>query len=139
MSETFDLLIRAGIPATPNVTPNRFGVRARICAIGSLIGAKSADTFDSKGCHVLRRHRPAKSLPRAGNDHKKTSKPIARSRYSRDPARVRDANPPADDDARGHQRSSRVRKTGFTRLRVFVGATPAMSARSRIGTLRVLA
>jgi dihydroorotase len=55
MKETFDLLIRGGIVATPNgIVPADVGVIAgRIAAIGSLSGAKAALTFDAKGLHVL--------------------------------------------------------------------------------------
>jgi dihydroorotase len=55
MKETFDLLIRGGIVATPNgIVPADVGVVAgRIAAIGALGDAKTAQTFDAKGLHVL--------------------------------------------------------------------------------------
>src|ERR1700760_1637996 len=55
MSGTFDLLIRGGIVATPNgIAEGDIGVTAgKIAAIGSLSGAKAAETFDAKGLHVL--------------------------------------------------------------------------------------
>jgi len=55
MSETFDLLIKGGITATPNgIAEADVGVRGgRIAAIGSLSGAKAAEIFDAKGLHVL--------------------------------------------------------------------------------------
>src|ERR1700742_1169085 len=55
MSGTFDLLIRGGIIATPNgIAEGDTGVTAgKIAAIGSLTGAKAAETFDAKGLHVL--------------------------------------------------------------------------------------
>src|ERR1700712_2539360 len=55
MSETFDLLIKNGTVATPNgIAIGDVGVRGgKIAAIGSLSGAKAAETFDAKGLHVL--------------------------------------------------------------------------------------
>jgi len=53
--ETFDLLIRSGICATPNgISKADIGVRAgRIVAVGALAGVKAADVFEAKGLHVL--------------------------------------------------------------------------------------
>jgi len=55
MKESFDLLIRGGVVATPNgIAPADVGViGGRIAAIGSLAGASAAETFDAKGLHVL--------------------------------------------------------------------------------------
>ena len=55
MRESFDLLIRGGIVATPNgITPADVGVMGgRIAAIGSLSGAVAADVFEANGLHVL--------------------------------------------------------------------------------------
>ncbi len=55
MAETFDLLIRNGICATPSgIAPADVGVvGGRIVAIGSLANAGAAETFDAKGLHVL--------------------------------------------------------------------------------------
>ncbi|MDE3116833.1 MAG: dihydroorotase [Pseudomonadota bacterium] len=55
MSETFDLLIRGGIVATPSgIVPADVGVRGgRIAAVGALSGAKAAEIFEAKGLHVL--------------------------------------------------------------------------------------
>ena len=55
MTESFDLLIRGGIVATPNgIAPADVGVIAgRIAAIGSFPGAKAATVFEAKGLHVL--------------------------------------------------------------------------------------
>ena len=55
MAESFDLLIRGGITATPNgIAAADVGVRnGRIAAVGSLAGAKAKETFDAKGLHVL--------------------------------------------------------------------------------------
>ncbi len=53
--ESFDLLIRGGIVATPNgIAQGDVGViGGRIAAIGSLTGAKAAEVFEAKGLHVL--------------------------------------------------------------------------------------
>lgn len=55
MSETFDLLIKGGIAATPSgIAEADIGVRdGRIAAVGSLTGARAGETFDAKGLHVL--------------------------------------------------------------------------------------
>jgi dihydroorotase len=55
MTESFDLLIRGGVVATPNgIAPADVGViGGRIAAIGSLGGAKAAEIFEAKGLHVL--------------------------------------------------------------------------------------
>jgi dihydroorotase len=53
--ETYDLLIRQGMCATPSgIAPADVGVRGgRIVAIGSLAGAKAAEVFEAKRLHVL--------------------------------------------------------------------------------------
>jgi dihydroorotase len=53
--DSFDLLIRGGICATPNgIAAADIGVRGgRIAAIGALADAKAADIFEAKGLHVL--------------------------------------------------------------------------------------
>jgi dihydroorotase len=55
MAETFDLLIRGGIAATPGgVTQADIGVReGRIASIGSLAGARAGEIFEAKGLHIL--------------------------------------------------------------------------------------
>jgi len=55
MSQTFDLLIRGGIAATPNgIAQADIGViGGRIAAIGSFPNAKAAEIFEAKGLHVL--------------------------------------------------------------------------------------
>jgi len=55
MTETFDLIVRGGIVATPSATaPADVGLRGgRIAAIGDLGAAKAAETFDAAGLHVL--------------------------------------------------------------------------------------
>ncbi|HXS05731.1 MAG TPA: dihydroorotase [Rhizomicrobium sp.] len=55
MGDSFDLLIRGGIAATPNgIAPADIGViGGRIAAIGSLSNTKAAEIFEAKGLHVL--------------------------------------------------------------------------------------
>ncbi len=55
MSESFDLVIRGGIAATPKgIGAADVGVRGgRIAAVGALSGAKAARVFEAKGLHVL--------------------------------------------------------------------------------------
>ena len=55
MTDTFDLLIRGGVCATPNgIGEADIGVRdGRIAAIGALGSAKATEIFEAKGLHVL--------------------------------------------------------------------------------------
>ena len=55
MTTSFDLLIKGGIAATPSgIAKADIGVNGgRIWAIGSLSGAKAAETIDARGLHVL--------------------------------------------------------------------------------------
>jgi len=55
MSESFDLLIRRGMCATPSgIAAADIGVRdGRIAAIGNLGSAKAPEMFDARGLHVL--------------------------------------------------------------------------------------
>ena len=55
MTDTFDLLVRGGMIATPSgIAPGDIGViGGRIAAIGALSGAKAAEIFEAKGLHVL--------------------------------------------------------------------------------------
>jgi dihydroorotase len=55
MRESFDLLIRGGVVATPNgIAPADVGViGGRIAAIGSLASAAAEEIFEAKGLHVL--------------------------------------------------------------------------------------
>ncbi len=55
MTESFDLLIRGGMVATPNgITPADVGViGGRIAAIGSFAGAAATEVFEASGLHVL--------------------------------------------------------------------------------------
>jgi dihydroorotase len=55
MRESFDLLIRGGVVATPNgIAPADVGViGGRIAAIGSLASASAAEIFEARGLHVL--------------------------------------------------------------------------------------
>ena len=55
MNETFDLLIRGGVAATPNgMAQADIGViGGRIAAIGRFADAKAAEIFEARGLHVL--------------------------------------------------------------------------------------
>ena len=55
MTQSFDLLIRGGIVATPNgIAEADIGVAGgRIAAIGILANARAAEIFDARGLHVL--------------------------------------------------------------------------------------
>jgi dihydroorotase len=55
MTESYDLLIRGGVCATPNgIAPADIGVRdGKIASVGALGAAKAAEVFDAKGLHVL--------------------------------------------------------------------------------------
>jgi dihydroorotase len=73
MQETFDLLIRGGTVAMPNgIAPADIGViGGRIAAIGSLAGAKTVETFEARGLHVLPGAIDTQvHFREPGNDHK---------------------------------------------------------------------
>ncbi len=55
MTDSFDLLIRGGIAATPNgiAQADIVLVAGRIAAIGSFPNARAAEIFEAKGLHVL--------------------------------------------------------------------------------------
>ena len=55
MKQTFDLLVRGGLVATPNgIAEADVGVTGgRIAAIGALGGAQAAEIFEARGLHVL--------------------------------------------------------------------------------------
>jgi dihydroorotase len=55
MKESFDLLIRGGVVATPNgIAPADVGViGGRIAAVGALGNAQAAEIFEARGLHVL--------------------------------------------------------------------------------------
>jgi len=55
MTESYDLLIRGGVCATPNgIAPADIGVLdGKIAAIGALGAAKAAEVFEAKGLHIL--------------------------------------------------------------------------------------
>lgn len=55
MAETFDLILKGGIAATPNgIAPADIGVRAgRVAAIGDLAAASGGEVIDCAGLHVL--------------------------------------------------------------------------------------
>jgi dihydroorotase len=55
MSESFDLLIRGGVIATPSgIAQGDVGVKdGKIAAIGSLSGASAPEIFEARGLHVL--------------------------------------------------------------------------------------
>src|ERR1700744_3046331 len=55
MKQTFDLLVRGGLVATPNgIAEADVGVTGgRIAAIGRLADVQAVEIFDAKGLHVL--------------------------------------------------------------------------------------
>ncbi len=55
MTDSFDLLVRGGLVATPGgIAPADVGVNAgRIAAIGSFPNARAAEIFEARGLHVL--------------------------------------------------------------------------------------
>ena len=55
MTESYDLMIRGGVCATPNgIAPADIGVKGgKIASVGALGAAQAAEIFDAKGLHVL--------------------------------------------------------------------------------------
>ncbi len=115
MSETFDLLIRGGLAATPSgIAEADIGVRGgRIASIGALGSATAAETIDAGGAaRPSRRHRHPGPFPRA----RQRAQGRPRDRQPRGGARrgdggVRDAqHQSADHDARRHRGQARARQ-----------------------------
>jgi dihydroorotase len=131
MSGTFDLLIRGGIIATPNgIAEGDIGVTAgRIAAIGSLSGAKAAETFDAKGLHVLPGVIDSQCHFREpGNAHKEDLESGSRAAVLGGVTGVFEmpnTNPPTTTRAAIEDKLSRAANRMHCDYAFYVGATPA--------------
>ncbi|HEY4987106.1 MAG TPA: dihydroorotase, partial [Bradyrhizobium sp.] len=131
MSGTFDLLIRGGIVATPNgIAEGDIGVTAgKIAALGSLSGAKAAETFDAKGLHVLPGVIDSQCHFREpGNAHKEDLESGSRAAVLGGVTGVFEmpnTNPPTTTRAAIEDKLSRAANRMHCDYAFYVGATPA--------------
>src|ERR1700761_7932633 len=131
MSGTFDLLIRGGIIATPNgIAEGDIGVTAgKIAAIGSLTGAKAAETFDAKGLHVLPGVIDSQCHFREpGNAHKEDLESGSRAAVLGGVTGVFEmpnTNPPTTTRAAIEDKLTRAKGRMHCDYAFYVGATPA--------------
>jgi len=130
MSETFDLLIKGGITATPNgIAEADVGVRGgRIAAIGSLSGAKAAETFDAKGLHVLPGVMDTQvHFREPGNEHKEDLETGSRAAVLGGVTAVFEmpnTNPPTTTRAAIEDKLARAKNRMHCDYAFYAGATP---------------
>src|SRR6201996_6582389 len=131
MSQTFDLLIRNGTVATPGgIAPADVGVIAgRIAAIGSLTGAKAAETFDAKGLHVLPGVIDSQCHFREpGNEHKEDLESGSRAAVLGGVTGIFEmpnTNPPTTTRAAMEDKLARAKNRMHCDYAFYIGATPA--------------
>ena len=131
MSETFDLLIRGGIAATPNgIAEADVGVRGgRIAAIGALGNAKAAETFDAKGLHVLPGVIDTQvHFREPGNEHKEDLETGSRAAVLGGVTGVFEmpnTNPPTTTRAAIEDKLARAKNRMHCDYAFYAGATPA--------------
>src|ERR1700761_9395538 len=131
MSGTFDLLIRGGIIATPNgIAEGDIGVTAgKIAAIGSLTGAKAAETFDAKGLHVLPGVIDSQvHFREPGNEHKEDLETGSRAAILGGVTGVFEmpnTNPPTTTQAAIEDKLARAKDRMHCDYAFYAGATPA--------------
>ena len=124
MTESFDLLIRGGVCATPNgIAPADVGVKGgRIAAIGALGARQGGGGVRGQGAsRPARRHRHPGAFPRARQRAQgRPGKRQPRGGPGRRHRRLRDAqHRSADHDARRHRGQARPRRRADAlRLRV---------------------
>ncbi|HEY0104767.1 MAG TPA: dihydroorotase [Rhizomicrobium sp.] len=131
MAETFDLLIRGGTVATPNgVGLGDVGVVAgKIAAIGSLGGARAAQTFEAAGLHVLPGVIDSQCHFREpGNEHKEDLESGSRAAVLGGVTGVFEmpnTNPPTTSRAAMEDKLARAAGRMHCDYAFYVGATPA--------------
>src|SRR6185437_2840034 len=130
MTDTFDLLIRGGICATPSgIAEADLGVRAgRIAAIGNLSGAKAAEVYDAKGLHVLPGVIDTQvHFREPGNEHKEDLESGSRAAVLGGVTAVFEmpnASPPTTSRMAMEDQLSRARNRMHCDYAFYVGATP---------------
>jgi dihydroorotase len=130
MGDSFDLLIRGGIAATPGgIAPADIGVIAgRIAAIGSLPGAKAAEIFEAKGLHVLPGAIDSQvHFREPGNEHKEDLETGSRAAILGGVTGVFEmpnTNPPTTSRAAIQDKLARARNRMHCDYAFYAGATP---------------
>ncbi len=131
MSGSYDLLIRGGIVATPSaIGAADIGVRdGRIVEIGSLKSARSAETFNAKGLHVLPGVIDSQvHFREPGNEHKEDLETGSRAAVLGGVTTVFEmpnTNPPTTTRAAIEDKLLRARGRMHCDYAFYVGATPA--------------
>ena len=139
MSETFDLLIRDGVCATPNgIAAADVGVRGgKIAAIGTLGSTKAAEIFEAKGLHVLPGVIDTQvHFREPGNEHKEDLESGSRAAVLGGVTAVFEmpnTAPPTTTHAAIEDKLARAKNRMHCDYAFYVGATPA-----NIGALAML-
>ena len=139
MSETFDLLIRDGVCATPNgIAAADVGVRGgKIAAIGALGSTKAAEIFEAKGLHVLPGVIDTQvHFREPGNEHKEDLESGSRAAVLGGVTAVFEmpnTAPPTTTHAAIEDKLARAKNRMHCDYAFYVGATPA-----NIGALAML-
>jgi dihydroorotase len=131
MGDSFDLLIRGGVAATPNgIAPADIGVIAgRIAAIGALSGARAAEIFEAKGLHILPGAIDSQvHFREPGNEHKEDLETGSRAAILGGVTGVFEmpnTNPPTTSRAAIEDKLARAKGRMHCDYAFYVGATPA--------------
>ncbi len=130
MTQTFDLLIRGGIVATPNgIAAADIGViGGRIAAIGSFPGAKAAEIFEAKGLHVLPGVMDTQvHFREPGNEHKADLDTGTRAAILGGVTTIFEmpnTNPPTTNVQAVHDKLARAKGRAHCDYAFYAGATP---------------
>lgn len=130
MTDTFDLLIKGGICATPSgIAEADVGVRSgRIAAIGNLSGAKAAEVYEAKGLHVLPGVIDTQvHFREPGNEHKEDLESGSRAAVLGGVTAVFEmpnTSPPTTSRLAMEDKLSRARNRMHCDYAFYVGATP---------------
>jgi dihydroorotase len=131
MADSFDLLLRGGITATPNgIAEADIGVKdGTIAAIGSLAGARAAETFDARNLHVLPGVIDTQvHFREPGNEHKEDLETGSRAAVLGGVTGVFEmpnTNPPTTTRAAIEDKLKRAQGRMHCDYAFYVGATPA--------------
>jgi dihydroorotase len=131
MADSFDLLLRGGITATPNgIAEADIGVKdGKIAAIGSLAGAKARETFDARNLHVLPGVIDTQvHFREPGNEHKEDLETGSRAAVLGGVTGVFEmpnTNPPTTTRAAIEDKLRRAKGRMHCDYAFYVGATPA--------------
>jgi dihydroorotase len=131
MTDSYDLLIRGGVCATPNgIAPADVAVKdGKIAAIGALGAAKAAEVFEAKGLHVLPGVIDTQvHFREPGNEHKEDLESGSRAAVLGGVTAVFEmpnTNPPTTTHAAIDDKLKRAAGRMHCDYAFYVGATPA--------------